>query len=221
MVSMSISHQSLPGGMVVMFEGLDGSGKTTQLTMARRQLEEAGWTVLATRNLGGTPIGEALREVMLSSVERPPMTDLYTSLAIQEALLEEIDKARNAGKIVLLDRGPLSLAAYQIYGRGVGEGGWHYVEEGMKRFQPEMVILYEIDAATALARARHVGPNDYFESKPQSYFEEVARGFDMTKSRFNVDTIDAGKTIDDIHTATMEIIERALQDKLSPQPIQT
>lgn len=212
---MSIPPQSVPGGLVVLFEGLDGSGKTTQLTMARQKLEIAGWPIMATRNLGGTPIGEALREVMLSATERPPMTDLYTSLAIQEALLEEIDNARNVGKIVLVDRGPLSLAAYQIYGRGIGEAGWHYVEGGMARFSPEATILYEIDAAAALARARHVGSSDYFESKPPKYFDEVARGYSAAKSKFNVKSVDASLTVEQIHLETMTIIEHAIQSKFS------
>lgn len=210
-----IAPQTLHGGLVVLFEGLDGSGKTTQLTMARQALETAGWPVMATRNLGGTPIGEALREVMLSPTERPPMTDLYTSLAIQEALLEEIDAARVTGKIILVDRGPLSLAAYQLYGRGIGESAWHYVEEGMTRFHPEATILYETDTAAALARARHIGGSDYFESKPLSYFDEVARGYTQAKSRFTVNTLDAGQPIRDIHVQTMEIIENALTQKMT------
>lgn len=205
-----VAPYTLPHGLVVMFEGLDGSGKTTQLTMARQELEAAGWPVLATRNLGGTPIGEALREVMLSSTERPPMTDLYTSLAIQEALLEEINQARDAGKIILVDRGPLSLAAYQLYGRSIGESAWHYVEEGMSRFHPEAIILYETDTDIALARARHIGASDYFESKPKTYFDAVAEGYNAAKTRFDVKIIDAGKPIPAVHTETMAIIENAL-----------
>ena len=197
---------------MVIFEGLDGSGKTTQLTMARQELESAGLLVMATRNLGGTPIGEALREVMLSQTERPPMTDLYTSLAIQEALLMEIDAARSAGKVILVDRGPLSLAAYQLFGRGIGETAWHYVEEGMSRFHPEVTILYEIETTAALARARHIGSGDYFESKPETYFEAVARGYEAVKNKYSVQTVDASQSVEVIHTQTMALIEKALNE---------
>src|ERR1039457_7062193 len=97
------SAKPLADGFVVMFEGIDGVGKTTQLGLARDKLTEGGWSVISLRNPGGTPIGEALRTVMLSSDDRPPMTDLYTSLAIQAALFEAIEAARQAGKIILLD----------------------------------------------------------------------------------------------------------------------
>lgn len=213
-MTVAIAPRPLPKGLLVMFEGLDGSGKTTQLTLARQELEAAGWPVLATRNLGGTPIGESLRTVMLSPADRPPMTDLFMSLAIQEALLEEIHAAREAGKIILLDRGPLSLAAYQLYGRGIGDSAWHYVEDGMSRFAPEAILLYETDIATALGRARHVGTADYFESKPDSYFEKVAAGYQAIKPHFSVTALDASQSIEDLHHQTMDCINTHLKQAI-------
>lgn len=204
--------KTLPDGLVVIFEGIDGVGKTTQLHLAQEALEKAGWPVMTTRNLGGTPIGEALREVIKSPLERPPMTDFYVSLAIQEPLLDVIDQARKEGKIILMDRGPLSLAAYQVYGTDILEAvGWQYVEAGMERLRPESVILYDMDAKTALSR-KDGKKTDYFESKPLSYFQKVADGFRKAAGRYRQATIiDGAQSISSIHEQTMAAIAELLK----------
>src|ERR1039458_4190816 len=111
----------ISGGFLIIFDGIDGVGKTTQLNLADQSLKAEGWPVSISRNLGGSPIGEALREVLLKPIDRPPTTDLHVSVAIQEALVPAIVTERQAGRLILMDRGPLSLAAYQIYGSGVDE----------------------------------------------------------------------------------------------------
>lgn len=205
----------LPDGLVIIFEGIDGVGKTAQLELCQKALEAAGWPVLATRNLGGTPIGEALRKVIKSPLERSPMTDFYVSLAIQEPLFEVIDQARKAGKVILMDRGPLSLAAYQIYGTDILEGeGWQYVTAGMERIHPEAVILYDVaDVHQALNRKDTDKP-DYFESKPQDYFQRVAEGYRTAAGRFPiVATIDGTQQIEAVQEQTLAAISILLADK--------
>jgi dTMP kinase len=204
----------LPNGLVIIFEGIDGVGKTTQLQIARQALEKAGWPVFATRNMGGSPIGEALRKVLMSPLERPPLTDFYASLAIQQPLLDMIDEARKAGKIILMDRGPLSLAAYQIYGRDIEENmGWRYVTGSMDRIKPEAVILYEMDPETALLRNRkHPEKASYFESKPPDYFTKVARGFQTAAGRYpdTTTTINAAEPVETVQERTMAVISKLL-----------
>lgn len=212
MDAMGKNTKTVQGGLVVIFEGIDGAGKTTQLKKAQDQLEADGWQVFATRNMGGTPIGEALREVLLSNLERPPLTDFYASLAIQEPLIGAIDNARDEGRVILMDRGPLSLAAYQIYGAGVDPGvGWRHVESGMDRIKPEAIILYDADPETALARVRNPSlQSDYFESKPLEYFQKVAGGFTEMAGRFGAVTIDASLPIASVHGRTMSVINDLL-----------
>lgn len=203
----------LENGLIVVFEGIDGVGKTTQLELAHEALRAAGWTVMVTRNLGGTPIGEALREVMLSPLERPALTDFYTSLAIQEPLLDAIDTARQKGKIILMDRSPLSLAAYQIYGTGIDETmGWQHVASGMDRLKPEAIILYDAPIEASLERRqKHSEPADYFESKSNGYFQKVATGYHMAVKRYPAtEVIDAAPPIPSVHEQTMAVIARAL-----------
>lgn len=204
----------LPNGLVIMFEGIDGTGKTTQLNLAQEALTKAGWQVLSTRNLGGTPIGEALRDVLLSKLERPALTDFYTSLAIQEPLLDLIDKARQDGKIILMDRGPLSLAAYQIYGAGIDAAmASPHVEAGMSRIRPEATILYDTDVRTAMDRKRQGAEPDYFESKSPDYFQKVADGYRESIAKYPAAVIDAGQSIGDIQEQTLAVITKTLQNQ--------
>lgn len=115
---MQPTPRPLTDGLLVIFEGIDGSGKTTQAKLAQDALQTAGWSSLyPSRNLGGTPIGEALRKVIKSPLERPNTTNLYISVAIQEALIKVIQSERTKGSFILMDRGPISLAAYRIWRR--------------------------------------------------------------------------------------------------------
>jgi dTMP kinase len=213
---MKLTPQPVPDGLIVMFEGLDGVGKSTQLKQAAERLTKEGWPVHTTRNLGGTPIGEALREAMLAKLPRPAATDFYVSIAIQQALIEELDVERAAGKIVLIDRGPLSLAAYQIYGSGFDEAtGWRAVDDGMQSIRPELIMWYKGDIQTAVQRAQHEsGTPDYFESKPVDFFKRVANGYRIAADRYPVRELDANREVSDILKDTMDLIYGAIQSKL-------
>jgi dTMP kinase len=210
---MNKNQQHIPGGLLIMFEGIDGVGKTTQIQLVEQALQQRDWLVTTSRSPGGTPIGEALRSVLLEPLPRPPMTDLYIATAIQEVLIESLQAERSSGSVMLHDRGPLSIAAYQIYGGGIDEAtGWSYVDDGMKRLQPDLVIIYECSPEQALSRIQQK-PGDYFESKSPEYFERVANGYREAAQRYPSVTIDASQSIDEVHTQTMEQIDRLLAAK--------
>jgi dTMP kinase len=200
-------------GALIIFDGIDGGGKTTQIQLVQEQLEKAGHKVMSLRNPGGTPIGEALRQVFLSPVERPPTTDLYMSVAIQESLIEEVSDLRRRGYIVLMDRGPFSIAAYQVYGSGIDPGlGWKHVGMGMNKLSPEATILYVANVKLVLSRAKNK-PNagDYFESKPIDYFNRVAEGYKQAAKRYdNVEVINASDSLETVNKATMAVINQVL-----------
>jgi dTMP kinase len=216
-MSPPLTPKPISGGLIVVFEGIDGVGKTTQLLLAKDVLLADGWPVYITRNLGGTPIGEELRKVMLAPIERPTTTNLYLSVAIQEALVGAIEAERANGKLIFMDRGPLSLAAYEIYGGGLNETlGWQHVDAGMQQIRPELTIIYTADIKTALRRAhRKVRKADYFESKPPGFFERVAKGYTAAASRYPYETvtIDAGQPVEAVHAQTTRAIQQALDKK--------
>jgi dTMP kinase len=214
---MNNDKQVVSGGALIMFEGIDGVGKTTQVDMAKQALQSQNWLVSTSRSPGGTPIGEALRSVLLEPLPRPALTDLYIAAAIQESLIELIQERRASGPVMLHDRGPLSTAAYQIYGGGVDESvGWDQVDNGMKRLKPDLIIMYECDPRIALSRVgAHSTKNDYFEDQPLSYFEKVAEGYKQAIKRYPAVVIDASQPIDRVHEQTMQHINSLLQEKTS------
>ena len=97
--------KTIDDGFLIIFDGIDGAGKTTQLVLVKKEFDNNNWHVHTTRNLGGSPIGEELRNVVLKPIERPALTELYISVAIQEALIENLTKERENGSIILMDRG--------------------------------------------------------------------------------------------------------------------
>ncbi len=124
-----------------MFDGPDYVGKTSQLALVKRDLEVDKLKVYNARYNGGTPIGEALREVMLDDYERPAMTDLYINLAQQYALATALQQPRDDGNIILIDRSPLSIIAYQIFGSGADKTrGYQAADEILGLLPPDLII---------------------------------------------------------------------------------
>jgi len=213
---MSDLQQPSKGGLLIVFDGIDGAGKTTQLQLAQEALKSEGWPVYTTRNLGGTPIGEELRKIIKSPLERPESTNVYIAVAIQEALIEAIQAEKAKGQLILEDRGPLALAAYELYGSGLDKSlVWPHVERGMVELKPKLTIIYDVDVNAGLQRAKQKSAQaraDYFESKPHDYFERVAKGYQLMAKQCGdaAVVIDANQPIEAVRRATMRAIRRAL-----------
>src|SRR3989344_6604308 len=103
-------------GFVISLDGPDGVGKSSQVDLLAGYLTNQGQTVHKTRTSGGTPIGEELRKVSLSKISRPARTDMYISLAMAEALGEDIKIRKAKGETIIIDRSPLAIVAYNGYG---------------------------------------------------------------------------------------------------------
>jgi dTMP kinase len=204
--------QKTSNGRVIMFDGPEWIGKTTQLGLAADGLRRQGYAVWSTRVSGGTPIGEALRTAMFGDYERPPLTDLHIHLAQQYALEVEINKHRQAGELILVDRSPLSIIAYQVYGGGLDEQtGYQAADILLDMYQPELLITYTAPAAELEKRrqqAKHA--TDYYENKPADYFERVTAGYQAAEKRYKTEVIDASGDIDSVHAATMRVINSVL-----------
>lgn len=163
--------------MFVTFEGLDGSGKTTQVELLRERLESEGREVVTAREPGGTALGEELRRVLLHEAEMTPWAEalLYTA-ARAELLAEVVRPALARGADVLLDRYLDSSVAYQGVGRGLG---FDEVLElnliAVGGLLPDRTIVLELDAATSAAR-RSEAP-DRIERADASFHEAVASGY--------------------------------------------
>jgi dTMP kinase len=161
-------------GRFITFEGIDGSGKTTQLAAAAAALRAAGVDVLETREPGGTALGEALRALLLQH----PMSPLTETLLMFAARVEHIDEvivpALGTGHWVLCDRFTDATYAYQSGGRGIAPE-WIASLEGWAHptLQPDLTVVVDLDPQQAAIRRARVRSADRFEAEDVAFFERV------------------------------------------------
>ena len=145
-------------GLFITFEGMDGSGKTTQMHRLAARLRALGRTVLETAEPGGTPIGMKIRRILLDAAnqELSPTTEVLLYFASRSQNVDEwIASALDRGEIVLADRFTDSSLVYQGCGRDLGVDTILALEGiACRGLKPDLTLLVDIDAETSLARAR-------------------------------------------------------------------
>lgn len=145
-------------GRFITFEGLDGSGKTTQMKLLAERLRGLGHNVLVTVEPGGTAIGEQIRRILLdaSNTALRPTAELLLYFASRAQNVEEVIlPAVNGGRIVVCDRFTDSTMVYQGFGRGLGEEVVATLDRiACRGLMPDLTIYLDIDLETSLARAR-------------------------------------------------------------------
>ncbi len=200
---------------LIMIDGPDGVGKTTQIKLITQKLLDRRLKVVATRINGGSPIGEALRSIYLGNLERPVATDFYLGQAIFCAFEAEVAKLRSQCDVILVDRSPYSNVVYQGY------AGGYPVEEILdacaktgSALAPDAVIFY--DAPTELLHARRKGLDpkiygNYFEDKPASYHAAVIEGYRTLAAQFSdITVVNANTNPTAVNNQTMSIIDQIL-----------
>jgi dTMP kinase len=145
-------------GLFITFEGMDGSGKTTQMHRLAARLRGRGRTVLETVEPGGPPIAMKIRRILLDSAnqELSPTTEILLYFASRAQNVDEwIVPALRRGEIVLSDRFTDSSLVYQGCGRGLGADAVGALERiACRGIKPDLTILVDVDAESSLARAR-------------------------------------------------------------------
>jgi dTMP kinase len=145
-------------GPFITFEGIDGSGKTTQMHLLSERLRSAGREVLETVEPGGTAIGAQIRRILLDSANHDlrPTAELLLYFASRAQNVEEtIRPALEAGKIVLADRFTDSTLAYQGHARGIGAETVLALDRiACRGLAPDLTLLIDIDLSTGIARAQ-------------------------------------------------------------------
>ena len=174
-------------GILITFEGVEGSGKTTQLRRLATLLRQNGYRVVETREPGGTSVAERIREVLLSAPGKPSATEPMTAACEAHLILAArsqhvthvIEPALQAGSIVLCDRFSDSTFAYQGYGRGLNLD----MLQDMNRLatgglEPDLTLLFEIPVAIGLARRRKFATEqNRLDHEAHEFHEKVRRGF--------------------------------------------
>lgn len=206
-------------GKFVTFEGVDGSGKSTQVKFAVEWMRDAGIGVLLTREPGGTTIGERIRDILLDSkhVEMCDVTEMLLYAAARAQIVREVvEPALISGTTVLCDRWTDSSIAYQGAARGLGRA----VEEvnrcaAGELFSPDATILLDIDPETALERASGFGRKnrDRIETMGLGYQKKVRKAYLEIAAQHpkRVYVIDASGRISEVR----ELVFSALADIFS------
>ena len=170
----------------ITLEGLEGAGKTSRLADLEAFLRQRGKTVLATREPGGTVLGERLRELLLAPDQGPmaPLTELLLMFAARsEHVTRLILPALDAGRWVLCDRYVDASYAYQGGGRGLGAAPVAALEALLPaRAQPDLTLLLDLPVETGLARAASRSAADRFEQETVAFHQRV-RGAYLERAR--------------------------------------
>lgn len=195
----------------ITLEGGEGAGKSTSRDFIVSLLEEQNIPFIQTREPGGTPIGETLRDVLLSKEGTAPSVTaelLMVFAARAQHLHEVIEPALRDGKWVLCDRFTDATYAYQGYGRGFELGQIEALETLVQRGRhPDLTILFDIDPRLGMTRARQRAELDRFEEEHMEFFDRVREGYltrAKNEARFRI--IDASQSIDLVQQALRELL---------------
>ncbi len=215
----------MPRGLFITFEGLDGSGKTTQIRKLAAWLERRGHATVVTRQPGGTSTGDRIREILLDArnAHLASMTEMALMFADRaQAIAEVIEPALAAGKIVLCDRYTDSSEAYQGGGRQLGSEtilALHRLVCG--NLQPDLTLLLlpGFDASLARARRRNSrteargGKNEgRFEAEQDAFFRRVWEKYREIAEREpqRVVRIEGDLGIDEVYEQIVEIVSERI-----------
>jgi len=200
-------------GKFITVEGIEGVGKTTNIDFIHQQLLAAGREVVLTREPGGTPLGEAVRKLLLD----PEYTGMDSTCELQlmfaaraEHLARVITPALEKGQWVLCDRFTDATYAYQGGGRGIDTEIIARLEELVQGdFRPDLTLLLDVPVEVGLARASKRGAMDRFEQEKVEFFEKVRNCYlKMAKAspgRYRV--VDASLPLDEVQQQIAAILQ--------------
>jgi dTMP kinase len=165
-------------GRFITFEGIDGAGKSTHIDALAQRWRDHGQHVVLTREPGGTPLAESLREQLLHTAMDPLTEALLVFAARRDHLRQVVQPALAAGHTVLCDRFTDATFAYQGGGRGFDPHVLatleQWVQEGL---QPELTVWFDLPAAVAAERRAAARSPDRFEQQETAFFERVRAGY--------------------------------------------
>jgi dTMP kinase len=199
-------------GIFISFEGIEGTGKSTQARLLFECLGEKGFDVVLTEEPGGTQIGHKIRELLLSveHQEMSPLTELLLYNASRAQHLKEIIlPAIDRGAFVITDRFTDSTFAYQGYGRRIDINLIDSIDQvATGRLRPDITILLDLDVETGLKRNRGINKSDRLELEDIAFHQQVRAGYHdlASKELGRIKLVDASDSIEGIHNKILGII---------------
>ncbi len=203
-------------GLFITLEGGEGAGKSTSLEFVREFLEQAGRRVVITREPGGTPLGENIRELLLHGRENMEAdTELLLMFAARaEHLARVIRPTLNDGACVVCDRFTDATYAYQGGGRGVPEARIRILEDWVQQgLRPDLTLLLDIPVAQGLGRAGLRSAPDRFEREKIDFFERVRNRYlaSATNEPQRIRVIDAARDLPAVQAQLHSALEAMLR----------
>lgn len=190
-------------GKFITLEGIDGAGKTTHLRWLEHLLKEKGKTVIVTREPGGTPLGEALRDILLDG--RQVMHAETEALLMFAARREHLDKvilpALSRGDWIISDRFTDASFAYQGGGRGLSLQKLDELERWVQgEFQPDVTLYLDVSIASGRQRTSNIKQADRFEKEQDEFFRRVREAYLERSKKFpeRIRVIDANQSLEDV-----------------------
>lgn len=199
--------------MFITFEGPDGSGKSTIIQKVYDYLIENNYDVIKTREPGGSPIAEKIRNLILDT-ENTKMgyrTEALLYAASRAQHVEEtILPALNENKIVLCDRFLISSLAYQGVGRDLGIENVRKINEfAINGVFPDFVLFFDVDPITTLKRKSSLDTADRLEKEGNNFHERVYNGYkEILNSEKNIEIIDATQSVEDVFSQCIKVLKR-------------
>lgn len=204
-------------GIFITIEGLDGSGKSTQIRLLEEYLKDKGYNVVVTREPGGTRISEDIRKIILdtSNTDMSPYTEalLYAASRAQH-VYETILPALKEGKIVICDRFVDSSLVYQGFARGLGIGKIKeindFATEGLK---PDVTLFFDIGIDTALKRIGNRATKDRLDKENIEFHKKVYEGYMKIKEMYSdrIEIINAACDIQNTFKQVKRVIDGLLE----------
>lgn len=204
-------------GLFITMEGGDGAGKSTQIAKLKDYLSNKGYDIILCREPGGTPISEAIREVILNRefTEMDPMTELLLYASARAQLTAQVIRpALEEGKIVICDRFVDSSAVYQGIARGMGQELVYAVNQyAMGDTIPDVTILLDVKGRDGIRRKKEQAELDRMELETAAFHEKVSEGYRILakENPDRIRSIDGTQTIDEIHEQIRAIVDQILE----------
>jgi dTMP kinase len=201
------------GGRFLTFEGIDGAGKSTHIGYVTDLLKDAGKTVVSSREPGGTPLGEKLRDLLLHEKMDLETEALLMFASRREHIAQVIAPALARGDWVLSDRFTDASFAYQGGGRGLDRAKMDALEAWVHpHLQPDLTLLFDVPLAVARERLDATRTLDKFEQEQADFFEKVRNEYLRRAAQFpdRIVVIDSTQSIDAVRADLRAALEKWL-----------
>ena len=210
---MSSSSINNPGARFISFEGIDGAGKSTHIGFVTSWLTGHGKTVVSSREPGGTPLGEKLRDLLLHEKMHLETEALLMFASRREHIAQVIAPALARGEWVLSDRFTDASFAYQGGGRGLDLAKMEALEQWVHpHLQPDLTLLFDVPLDVARARLNATRTLDKFEQEQADFFAACRNEYLRRAAQFpeRIVVIDSTQSIDAIREQLAVILEKLL-----------